>query len=125
MNETRNIDPEHCIGLYYRKKYGKPEELINLKLINKKINENYFTQGFMNFDNSYYTYLNNDYNIDKKFKGFLNIKDLETDNFNGKNVMIRMTPNMSIGGCQYARKFMAKCSLIKTKKGMSFIYKKK
>ena len=106
VNETRDIDPEHCMGQYYRKKYGNPENLKNLTLINKKIDESFMNQGFMNFENSNYSYLNQTYEVLPHKNNYIPLDDLKQNKVNNQPVMIRMTPNMTIGGCQYARKFM-------------------
>ena len=43
-NQTKHIDPEHCVGLYYNKHFGKYDDLYNITLINqyKKHNKSFF-----------------------------------------------------------------------------------
>jgi hypothetical protein len=124
-NETRDIDPEHSIGLYYRKRYGHPDNIINITLINKKIKEHYFSQKFLSAVNSYYSYVNPKYKLLPHKENYIATDKFTQPIFGDNMVMIRMSPNMSIDGCQYARKFMDKhAQLVKTKKGLTFIYKK-
>lgn len=125
INETRDIDPEHCIGLYYRSKFGSPDDLINITVINKKVGETFYTQSFMTNKNSYYTYIDDEYDIIKHKKNYISLADIKTK-FSDKPVMIRIAPNMTIDGCNYARKFMDKhANLVKTKEGISFVYAEK
>ena len=68
-NQENNIDPEHCVGTYYLKNFGKYEDLLNITIINKykKIKENDFQYNIFKHDNSYYTYdVENDNNIINK-----------------------------------------------------------
>lgn len=52
------INPEHCVGLYYIKHYGKYDDILNITLINKfkKHDRDFFNSKFLTYKNSYYTY---------------------------------------------------------------------
>jgi len=126
MNEKKDIDPEHCIGLYFRKKFGNPNDLINITFINKKVSVGFFDQQYLNQTNSFYTFYNDAFAIDTKInKKYIPLEQLKQNKFVNKSpVMIRVTPNMSIGGCQYGRDFMEKYNLKKlSKTGDTFNYK--
>ena len=112
-NQEDNIDPEHCVGLYYLKNFGKYEHLLNITIINKykKIKEKFFENDMFKFDNSYYTYdVDKDNNIiNKKYIKKNDIKNFIKD----KITFIRVSTTMCLDGVNYGRDFMKKYNLIK------------
>lgn len=112
-NQSIQIDPEHCVGLYFIKNYCKYEYINNITVIfNKKINENYFKQTFLNYEKSYYTYFLNENNlkINEKY-----IKNDEVKEFcKDKITFIRIT-NSFCGGVNFGRDYLKKYDLIKNK----------
>jgi hypothetical protein len=116
-NQKNHIDPEHCAGLYFLKHFMKYEQLTNITLINKykKINKDFFNQGFLNYEKSYYIYdTDNENNIINE----KNIKKKEYKQFvKDKIIFIRITSGMcnDIG-----RKYMESLNLIKDKKKKNF-----
>ena len=114
--QINDIDPEHCLGLYAKEIYGNSNDYINITFINKKIEQGFFNQQFLNYKNSYYTFWNGAYYIKQDNNKYIELENLTKNNFD-KPVFIRITPNMSIDGCNYARNFMDKfASLKKTRK---------
>jgi hypothetical protein len=70
--QESHVDPEHCVGLYFIKNFGKYKHIQNITIINKNIKENYFLDDFLCREKSYniyhdekYTILKNEKNIDK------------------------------------------------------------
>lgn len=104
-----HIDPEHCVGKYYIKKYGKYASMYNCTIINRIVKDNYLNKPYFNFKNSFYTF-NND-----KFEILKNNKFIEKDDIKkklkNKIVFFRITPK----SCEdYGRKFMEKLNLKKS-----------
>jgi len=115
--QTETIDPEHCLGLYYLKHFGKYEMTTNITMINKQVPEDFFTKKFINYKNSYIFYGNNDNddNINNKnIKNFID-KNKIIEKFNNTIIFIRLCPSFCIDGCNYGRKFMSEHKLIKNK----------
>ncbi len=54
--QETHIDPEHCAGLYFLKKFTHYKYINNITIINKKVNEDFFNNEFMNYGKSFYTY---------------------------------------------------------------------
>jgi hypothetical protein len=112
--QKEHIDPEHCVGKFYLKKFNnKYENIHNITIINKfkKPGGGFFNKGFLKYENSYYTYDSNDKdNI---------IKDnyIKTENVKSKCkdiiTFIRITTGYCIGGVNYGREFMKKYNLEK------------
>lgn len=113
--QMTNIDPEHCVGIYYLKHFGKYSDMNNLTVINKKITQNYLNQQFINEINSYYTYNNIIENklIENNSK-FIKKEDIITK-FNNVITFIRISPTVCIDGCDYGRKFMEEYELEKNR----------
>lgn len=107
-NQKDHIDPEHCVGIYYLKNFGKYEDLLNITIINKykKIKENYFENDMFKSDNSYYTYdVHNDNNIiNKKYIEKNHVKKFIKD----KITFIRITSSLA---SDYGRDFLEKYNL--------------
>jgi hypothetical protein len=108
-NQDDNIDPEHCVGLYYLKNLGKYNDLLNITIINKykKINEGFFHHKMFKY-NSYYTYdVENDNNIINK--QYIEKKDVK--NFiKDKITFVRITCSQT---SDYGRNFMKKYNIEK------------
>ena len=111
-----DIDPEHCIGVYYLKHYGKYQSITNVTIINKKINDKYLEQEFLNNEKSYYTYNNKKYDIENKdhINRYIQ-KQYIKNKFNDVMTFIRITPTACIDGCNYGRKFMEQYDIKKNK----------
>lgn len=112
--QKNHIDPEHCIGNYYIKKYydHKYKNLNNCTIINRKVNESILSKPYINYKNSFYTFNDNNFTIIKNDK-FIEKKDIK-DKFKDEIVFFRVTPTICIDGCNYGRKFMEKLSLKKS-----------
>lgn len=108
LKQTENIDPEHCVGLYYIENIEKPGDMYNCTIINKQINEKYLTQNFMNYRNSYYSYHNN---INITNDRYIE-KDKIITHFNDKIIFIRLTPSCC---SDYGRQYMEKKNIEKVK----------
>ena len=112
-NQIDNIDPEHCIGLYYLKNFGKYEDLLNITIINKykEIKEKFFESNMFKSDNSYYTYDVDDNNniINKKYIKKKDVKKIIKD----KIAFVRISTSMCLGGVNYGRDFMKKYNIEK------------
>ena len=111
--QIEHIDPEHCVGKYYLKHFGKYEDMYNVTLINqyKKHNAEFFNMSMFESEKSYYTYdVEKDENIilDK----YIDKKDV-IDFFNNKITFIRVTCTSCIDGVNYGRKFMKNYNIIK------------
>jgi hypothetical protein len=110
--ETKPIDPEHCVGLYYRKKYGNPDLLCNVTVINKSVKDKYLGERHMLFPESYYTYHNDNFQINNNDRYIF--KDCLTSYLGDKMVFIRITSSFCVDGCLYGRKFLEKYNIEKT-----------
>ena len=114
MQQIENTDPEHCVGVYFLNTYKtKYNNIFNITVINKYIEESYLHNSFINDVNSYYTYNNNERMINAKHISINEIKN----KFKNEYVFIRITPTVCIDGCDYGRKFMEKYDLFKNKSG--------
>ena len=110
--QENHIDPEHCVGLYFNKNFGKYKDVQNITIINKKIKENYFTEDFLCREKSYYTYHNEKYAILKNEK---NIEKSQIAEFCENTItFLRITPSFCADGVNYGRNFMEKYNIKKT-----------
>jgi len=120
-NQIDNIDPEHCVGLYYKKHFGSYDDLCNITLINKykKTDKDFYQHKMFQFENSYYTFDNennenneNDENNENNENNFYikNDKFIENilikDFIKDKITFIRITNSSCIEGVNYGRNFM-------------------
>jgi hypothetical protein len=110
--QIESIDPENCVGLYYRKKYGHPDNMNNLTIsyaLNKKKHLKYI--------NSYFTYHTNDVLSEQEYNDEKDEKYIKYSDVKGvfKDIILfaRITPNFCIDGCNYGRIFMEKYGLKK------------
>lgn len=112
--QTEHIDPEHCVGIYFIKNFSRYEHINNLTVINKKIDEKFLNQEFMNLEKSFYTYhmIHNSNIINERYIEKKDIKAFCKD----KITFMRITPSFCIDGCNYGRKFMDKLNITKKKK---------
>ena len=110
--ETKPIDPEHCVGLYYRKRYGNPDLLCNITVINKSVKDKYLTERHMTFPESYYTYHKDKFQISNNDRYIF--KDCLTSYLGDKMVFIRITSSFCVDGCLYGRKFLEKYHIEKS-----------
>lgn len=111
--QNEHIDPEHCIGLYYKKTFGDYDDIVNITLINqyKKHDESFFQHKMFNFDTSYYTYdIQNESNfiLDKYIENH-NVQTFLKD----KIAFIRVTSSSCVDGVNYGRDFMKEYDIIK------------
>jgi len=107
-----HIDPEHCVGQYFIKNFGKYKHVKNITIINKKIQEEYLQQEFLCREKSYYTYHNERYNILKNDK---HIDKLQIPYFCKNTItFLRITPSFCQDGVNYGRNFMEKFNVKKT-----------
>ena len=112
ITETQSIDPEHCVGLYYRKKYGNPDNLCNVTVINKSVKEKYLMERHMTFLESYYTYHTDKFQVNNNDRYIL--KDCLKSYLGDKIVLIRITASFCIDGCNYGRNFLEKYNIEKS-----------
>jgi hypothetical protein len=110
--QENHIDPEHCVGVYFNKKFGKYKNIQNITIINKEIQENYLNQEFLNREKSIYTYHN------EKFIKIKNEKYIEKSQIlkicEEEITFIRITPSFCQDGVNYGRNFMEKYNIKKT-----------
>lgn len=116
-NQNKQIDPEHCVGLYFLKNFMKYDDLLNITIINeyKKVDEKFFTKKFLNLDKSYYTY-------DKEMNN-----QIKLERFVEKHECIEFTKNkvcylrITCGLCSdIGREFMLNLELKKDKNKLNF-----
>jgi hypothetical protein len=104
-----HIDPEHCVGVYFIKNFGKYKNIQNITIINKQIEKKYFSQEFLCREKSYYTYHSEKYNILKNEKHI--DKSYISEFCKDKLTFLRITPSF----CQdIGRNFMEKYNIKKT-----------
>jgi hypothetical protein len=112
-NQESHIDPEHCAGLYFIKKFGKYKYVQNITIINKKIQEKYFIdEFFLNREKSFYTYHNKKYAIKKNEKYIEKPEILKI--CEEEITFMRITPTFCEDGVNYGRNFMEKYKMKKT-----------
>jgi hypothetical protein len=107
-----HIDPEHCVGQYFIKKFGKYKHVQNITIINRQIKEGYLQQEFLCREKSNYTYHNEKYNILKNEK---HLDKTQISEFcKDKLTFLRITPSFCQDGVNYGRNFMEKYNIKKT-----------
>jgi hypothetical protein len=116
QEQITDIDPEHCVGVYYLKHFGSYPSTTNITIINKKISDKYLKQEFLNCEKSYFTYHNKKYDIGYKdhINKYVQKQDI-INKFNNIVTFIRIAPTACIDGCNYGRKFMNEYNIKKNK----------
>jgi len=110
--QEHHVDPEHCVGQYFIKKFGKYKNVPNITIINRQIKEAYLQQEFLCREKSYYTYHNEKYNILKNEK---HLDKTQIQKFSEKEItFLRITPSFCQDGVNYGRNFMEKYNIKKT-----------
>ena len=111
--QQEHIDPEHCVGLYYKKMYGKYEHMSNITVINKykSATSDFFNQSMFQSDKIYYCY-------DVEEEGFIKTdkyirKDDVQNLIKNKMTFIRITSSSCVDGVNYGRNFMLNYNIIK------------
>jgi hypothetical protein len=112
MSETNAIDPEHCVGIYFRKMFGNPDHLCNVTIINKPIKDKYLNERHMSFQESYYTYHDDKYQVKNNHRYIF--KNCLFDYLGNKMVFIRITASFCIDGCNYGRNFLQQYNISKS-----------
>ena len=107
-----HLDPEHCIGVYFNKFFGKYKNIQNITIINKEIKDNYLNQEFLQREKSFYTYHNEKYTILKNEKYIEKPQILKK--FEKEIIFLRITPSFCEDGVNYGRNFMEKYNIKKT-----------
>ena len=110
--QESHIDPEHCVGVYFNKIFGKYKNIQNITIINKEIKDNYLNQEFINREKSYYTYHNEKYAILKNEKYIEKPQILKI--YEKEITFLRITPSFCQDGVNYGRNFMEKYKMKKT-----------
>ena len=111
LQET-HIDPEHCVGLYFIKNFGKYKHIHNITIINKQIKEAYLRQEFLCREKSYNAYHDEKYEILKNEK---NINKTRVHEFCENTItFLRITPSFCQDCVNYERNFMDKYNIKKT-----------
>ena len=110
--QEHHIDPEHCVGVYFIKNFGKYKYVQNITIINKQIKEAYLKQEFICREKSYNTYHDEKYNILKNEK---NIDKTQVRQFCENTItFLRISPSFCQDGVNYGRNFMEKYNIKKT-----------
>jgi hypothetical protein len=110
--QEQHIDPEHCVGVYFIKNFGKYKNVQNITIINKKIQDAFLTQDFLCREKSYNTYHNEKYTILKNEK---HLDKTQIQKFSEKEItFLRITPSFCQDGVNYGRNFMEKYNIKKT-----------
>ncbi len=129
--KNKKGDPEHLLGLYFRRKIennefgsikdNKPNNILSINIINnqfKKIKPSFLDNKFMKREKTYHII------YDKKFSPTFTFKNqLDIDNL--KNIInddlcyFRLTPAITDGGVEYGRKFMNDKKIKKWNRGNS------
>jgi len=111
-SQVNMIDPEHCIGLYYLKHFGKESDVNNLTVFARKIENGKLKHSYTEYVNSKYTYYDDKFNSGENER-YIKNEDIKKT-YDDTIVFIRITPNFSVGGCNYGRNFMEKHGLYKS-----------
>jgi hypothetical protein len=117
--QESHVDPEHCVGLYFIKNFGKYKHIQNITIINKNIKENYFLDDFLCREKSYNTYHDEKYTILKNEK---NIDKTQVRKF-CENIItfLRITPSFcSDCGREFINKYNIKKSGIQNDGHLEF-----
>lgn len=112
--QTNNIDPEHCVGLYYVKNFCKYSNTNNVTIANRQVDINFLNQKYMNDVNSFYSYNQDKYILEDNNERYVKKEDLKLK-FNNLVTFIRISPTVCVDGCDYGRKFMEKYQIEKNK----------
>lgn len=108
IEQESDIDPEHCVGVYFVKNFCKYMYVTNLTIINRKVEDGFLGRSFLNNTNSYYTYHNEKYRMNNHVndpKKFVDKKEIKKK-FSDIVSLMRITPTVCVDGCNYGRKFM-------------------
>lgn len=113
-NQIDNVDPEHCVGSYYIKNFGKYIHVNNITIANRPVDDKFLNQTYVNEVNSFYSFNNDKYILPVNNDKYVKKQDIKTK-FNDVITFIRISPTICIDGCDYGRKFMEKYELEKNK----------
>jgi hypothetical protein len=112
FTQKTNIDPEHCLGIYYLNNYTiskKDNEINNLTIINQK--KNVSTYNCIFEQNSYYTYYDIEYEQEKIEEKYIEQNEINIK-LGEKDLFIRISPSLA---SDYGRKYMENINLFKNK----------
>jgi hypothetical protein len=110
--QESHVDPEHCVGQYFIKNFGKYKHVQNITIINRQIKEAYLQQYFLCREKSYNTYHNEKYTILKNEK---HIDKSQIPEFCKDTItFLRITPSFCQDGVNYGRNFMERYNIKKT-----------
>ena len=112
--QKEHIDPEHCVGKYVLKNYGSYDKILNYTIINKKVKNKFLKEPYMNYENSKYTFWDNNYKI-METPRYVKKEDIIHD-VKDKIVFYRIASSFCIDGCEYGRNFMKKLNIEKRRK---------
>lgn len=107
-------DPEHVVGLYYRKTLGDPKDMPHLTVINKSVNSDFFKQPHMSSGAAKYVAHNDSAESDWPLARQVTRASIKAT-WGERPSFIRITPSMCEGGADIGRKFMLKYGLKKSK----------
>ena len=113
ISQTSSMDPEHCVGVYYKNNFEDPLKTYNLTVINKVVNDTYFDQPFLNCLNSYYTFHKDGEECDDK--RYVNKNEIKNKFNKDINLFVRISPTACGDGCGYGRKFLEENGIFKNK----------
>lgn len=111
-----NVDPEHCVGKFYIKHFGKEKHVHNLTVIYRPEKKNYLKRKYINYPSSRFTVMDEKVNVKLMDHNRFILKNKFIKQFSRKMFFVRITPTFCIGGCKYGRDFMAKYNLEKARK---------
>ena len=114
------IDPEHCVGLYFRKHFGNYDDIHNLTVVLENLSiDTIFVETsrgvrttiaeaeYMRTDHSYYTYHSFCVNNNNAVQDSKHIFKNNVIEFNkNKITFVRFVPSHCVDGCYYGRQFM-------------------
>lgn len=115
-NQVDHIDPEHCAGLYYIRKFGKYKHIQNVTIVNNKyakISQDFIKKHFEVSNKSFYSYYDEtDEAIFMNSDHYIKKTDFK-EKIKNKFTFVRITCSFCENGVSYGRNFMANYDIIK------------
>jgi hypothetical protein len=111
MGQESFVDPEHCVGLHWRSRFGEPEAIANLTVINQDVDDAFFDQPFLRMPNSYFTRHEGGPEASWDSERYVTPEQFAR-RFDGRAVFVRITRSFCLGNST-GREFMARNGLVK------------
>jgi hypothetical protein len=117
--QKENIDPESCVGIYFKKIYGYHDNLFNLNIINRVVENKYLNNKIFTYPKSHYT-ININLEIEKREKYIdkNKFKEFVGDEMN----FVRITPTIC---SDVGREYIENLNLTKAKNNNGDFYDSK